>query len=239
MSEARPNEKSPPRVLAKPKKSADSPSAVAALKATVEDSAASAKTSPSSKSGAPQKTPRAGKTATSPKAASQQSVAPTDLELAAAALDEAGAQHEPGICISIPSRAEYVRVVRLALLGVASRMPFSYDDVEDIKLAVAEACNNAIVHAGDSDALVKVTLTPYSDRLEIEVTDSGRVPPPGLIAPRNKAATRNEELRESGLGLFLMQTLMDEVGHETGADSDTKVRLVKYLPGSPHRKTAV
>lgn len=215
MSEARPDKKSPARVLAKPKKAA----------------APKSSTSP--------KTPRAGKTAAPQKAASHQAAAPTDLELAAAALDETSETVEVGICISIPSRAEYVRVVRLALLGVASRMPFSYDDVEDIKLAVAEACNNAIVHAGDSDALVKVMLTPYADRLEIEVTDSGRVPPPGLVAPRDKAATRGEELRESGLGLFLMQTLMDKVGHETGADSDTKVHLVKYLPGSPHRKTAV
>ena len=42
---------------------------------------------------------------------------------------------------------EFVRVVRLAVMGVASRMPFSYDDIEDIKLAVSEACNNAILHA--------------------------------------------------------------------------------------------
>ena len=235
MSEARPDKKSPPRVLAKPKKAAAPKSA----SSTKSAAAVSAKSGAAPQSSASVKTTRADKTAAPQKASSRQAAAPTDLELAAVALDETSAQHEPDICISIPSRAEYVRVVRLALLGVASRMSFSYDDVEDIKLAVAEACNNAIVHAGDSDALVKVTLTPYTDRLEIEVTDSGRVPPPGLVAPRNKAATRNEELRESGLGLFLMQTLMDKVGHETGADSDTKVHLVKYLPGSPHRKTAV
>jgi serine/threonine-protein kinase RsbW len=165
--------------------------------------------------------------------------APTDLDMAAAALEAIDAQPAPSICISIPGSAEYVRVVRLALLGVASRMPFSYDDVEDIKLAVAEACNNAIVHSRDGNAAVTVMLTPYTDRLEIEVTDSGRVPPPGLVAPRKTAATQDEELPESGLGMFLMQTLMDKVEHSSGVDADTKVHLVKYLPGNPHRKSAV
>lgn len=204
------------------------------------------------------------------------------------------------IQIQIPSSAEYVRVVRLAVLGVASRMPFSYDDVEDIKLAVSEACNNAILHAaneaartlaansgqttatkdaetsdqagpsgeaaspapaaiaGDATAksagadaansnaaradkasgvvstVVLVTMTPWPDRLEITIADEGFVPPPGLSA-RVPASPRKapDALRESGLGLFLMQALMDQVEHGTGADSNTVVRLVKYLPRAP------
>src|SRR5436305_9844979 len=44
----------------------------------------------------------------------------------------------------IPSRPEYVGVARLAILGVASRMRFSYDEVEDIRLAVGEACTRSI-----------------------------------------------------------------------------------------------
>lgn len=207
------------------------------------------------------------------------------------------------IQIQIPSSAEYVRVVRLAVLGVASRMPFSYDDVEDIKLAVSEACNNAILHAaseaartspktpndaaggakndagreaqahpnqpistatdksGDAtvrDATVRdatsgdapvtsgrkieletlpadatvvlVTMTPWPDRLEITIADEGFVPPPGLSARVPATLREAPEVRESGLGLFLMQALMDQVEHGTGADSNTVVRLVKYLP---------
>lgn len=167
--------------------------------------------------------------------------------------------------IHIPSSTEYVRVVRLAVLGVASRMPFSYDDVEDIKLAVSEACNNAILHATDvvsatpadngeelpDDSVasnsgapapaVLVVLTPWADRLEITVADEGRVPPPGIAsqAPHAMPAAGDsvERLREGGMGLFLMEALMDRVEHHTGADSNTVVRLVKYVPGSPERRT--
>ena len=36
----------------------------------------------------------------------------------------------------IPARPEYVSVARLAILGVASRMPFSYDEVEDVRVVL-------------------------------------------------------------------------------------------------------
>jgi serine/threonine-protein kinase RsbW len=168
------------------------------------------------------------------------------------------------IVLHIPSKPEYVRVVRLALTGIASRMEFSWEDVEDMKLAVSEACNNAILHAApglddcrvsedkpaaDASAAVDastdttgqvdsppgsvmIAVTPYDNRLEITVVDEGYIAPPGL--PRPSVAPPHgvdEELRESGLGLYLMQSLMDEVEHHTGENLQTVVRLVKYLPG--------
>jgi serine/threonine-protein kinase RsbW len=147
------------------------------------------------------------------------------------------------ITLSIPALSDYVRVARLAVTGVASRMRFSYDEVEDIKLAVSEACNNAILHAvppsEKPDALPQVTveLIPHDDRLEICVSDEGFVPPPGLPAPRTQiqtaqtAALNNEDshLPESGLGLMLIQTLMDEVSHHTSPVDRTSVRMIKRV----------
>ena len=49
--------------------------------------------------------------------------------------------------LTIPAGSEWVRVARLTVAGVASRLPFPVDAVEDIKLAVTEAINNAIQHA--------------------------------------------------------------------------------------------
>ena len=56
--------------------------------------------------------------------------------------------NSPSMEIRIPASADWVRVVRLTVAGIAGRMGFTFDDVEDIKLAVAEACNNAILHSG-------------------------------------------------------------------------------------------
>lgn len=132
--------------------------------------------------------------------------------------------------LKIPADPRYVRVVRLTAAGVASALNFSVDDVEDIKLAVAEACNNAILHAkpprGGKPATVTVTLIPAGDRLEIRVEDEGRI-----IAPPQKKtrAGVGGGLPEGGLGLAIIETLMDEVQHLTGLDANTTLRMVKYV----------
>jgi serine/threonine-protein kinase RsbW len=140
--------------------------------------------------------------------------------------------------IRIPADAEWVRVVRLAVAGIASRQKFSLDDIEDIKLAVTEALNNAILHAAAprDDAhlpLIIVQMTPYGDRLEISVADEGcfkdgSLPRAAmrLVSPHGHSPS---ELPESGLGLFLMQSLMDSVEHHAGPDHNTIIRMVKYV----------
>ncbi|MBV8726415.1 MAG: ATP-binding protein, partial [Candidatus Eremiobacteraeota bacterium] len=48
--------------------------------------------------------------------------------------------------LRIPSKAEWVAVARLAVAAVANRLQFSIEEIEDVKLAVAEACTNCIQH---------------------------------------------------------------------------------------------
>jgi serine/threonine-protein kinase RsbW len=126
--------------------------------------------------------------------------------------------------IRIPSDAEYVRIVRLAVAGIGARLKFPYDDIEDLKLAVSEACNNAILHATDLGGVV-VRCTQTADCLEIEVRDQGA----GFSAA-GEARPPAEELSENGLGLFLMQALMDEVAWEPTEGGGTRVNLKKRLP---------
>jgi serine/threonine-protein kinase RsbW len=145
-------------------------------------------------------------------------------------------REEAPVTVTIPAHSEYVRVVRLAVTGVASRMKFSFEQVEDIKLAVSEACNNAILHAvpaqaGVQSAFVSVQMVSRPDRLEITVADQGHVPPPGLsLAPRASApAASLEDLPEGGLGLLLIQSLMDEVAQHSGDPEHTLLHMVKRL----------
>lgn len=129
--------------------------------------------------------------------------------------------------IRIPSDADYVRLVRLALAGLGARLKFSYDEIEDLKLAVTEACNNAILHAADGKG-VRVRCEQVHGYLEITVTDAG----PGFRGDPREAALK-EELAENGLGFFLMQALMDEVACEPAGERGTVVRLRKRLPRCP------
>lgn len=137
--------------------------------------------------------------------------------------------------LKIPASSEWVRVARLTVAGVASRQPFGIDAVEDIKLAVTEAINNAIQHApvtSDEVPLVTIALAPSSDGLWIDVVDAGRVPG-GLPLDSGVDETLSDDfLPEGGLGLMLIRSLMDEVALESGAHADTRVRMFKRLPRS-------
>ena len=139
--------------------------------------------------------------------------------------------------IRIPADARWVRMVRLAAAGVASVLDFSVDEIDDIKSAVAEACNNAILHAQptahsgtNSGALpiVIVTLVPAREALEIRVEDQGRVAD-GIAIPAKKqnAATNSGALPVGGLGLLFIETMMDEVRLHSGPDINTTLIMVK------------
>ena len=126
----------------------------------------------------------------------------------------------------IPCRPEYVGVARLAVLGIASRMPFSYDEVEDIRLAVGEACTHAIERAGSAAATICIVSTIDARALTIEVTDD--VAEADAALPTEEARLLEEAgIDQQGLGALLMEILVDEVKIEA-ASGGTRVLLTKY-----------
>src|SRR5580704_12680684 len=64
-----------------------------------------------------------------------------------APLGEPAAEQVDVVTVRIPAKAEWVAVARLAVSAVASRLDFSVEDIEDVKLAIAEACTICIRRA--------------------------------------------------------------------------------------------
>jgi serine/threonine-protein kinase RsbW len=95
----------------------------------------------------------------------------------------------------IPARAEYVAVVRLTVAGVAGRLGFSYDDIEDIKVAVSEACTVAVLSGGPK---VDIEMAIRADRLDVRVG-------------YQVAAGVQNGRAEGELAMLLIECLMDEV----------------------------
>src|ERR1700693_1912257 len=86
----------------------------------------------------------------------------------------ASSDGEAVVELRIPAKPEYVGVARLAILGVASRMRFSYDEVEDIRLAVGEACTTAVEWAfknGKQDTDVVVRSSIAESVLTVNIID--------------------------------------------------------------------
>ncbi|RCX13925.1 serine/threonine-protein kinase RsbW [Fontibacillus phaseoli] len=141
------------------------------------------------------------------------------------------------VVISLPATAEYVDIVRLNLYGVASKMGFSYEEIEDMKVAISEACNNSVLYAyRDSDGMMEVTFEIIGDALSITVIDEGESFDSWGAGERQGLHDKNlNEVQIGGLGFYLMQALMDEVSVENEAGKGTKVVMTRRLMKSEEK----
>jgi|HubBroStandDraft_1064217.scaffolds.fasta_scaffold175775_2 serine/threonine-protein kinase RsbW len=128
--------------------------------------------------------------------------------------------------LRIPSRPEWVALARLAAATVANRLHFPIEEIEDVKLAVAEACAAVIQHEGHGE-FIDLTCEALFDSLSIRVRDSGRHDLQRANAPNMNF----DEARVAGLGVFLIRTLMDEVSYDVSPQMGTDLLMVKRLTG--------
>lgn len=132
--------------------------------------------------------------------------------------------------VRLPNRAEFVAVARLAVSAVASRLQFDVEAIEDIKVAVGEACTNAIEHgcpATLGSEMITVRCDLEEAALVITVQDPGDGFDPASATRQQRHGTMT--LTERGLGMLLIESLMDEVDFSSRPGDGTQVRMVKRL----------
>jgi serine/threonine-protein kinase RsbW len=128
--------------------------------------------------------------------------------------------------LTIPARAEYIALCRLALTGLSRLQDFGEELLEDLKLALTEACTNSVRHAyaEDSSGTVEIVYELHPDRLVIEVSDEG-----GGFDPEAPASA-DQALAEGGLGIAIIRAIADEVqiGPQAGGKG-SRLRFIKTL----------
>ena len=124
--------------------------------------------------------------------------------------------------MTIPAKAEYIALCRLALAGLARMRPLSDETVADLKLALTEACSNSVRHAyhEDREGTVEIVYRLADDRLIIEVLDQGK----GFDPERVGANAR--DLDESGLGLAIIRSVTDEL--EVREREDGRGSMIRF-----------
>lgn len=129
--------------------------------------------------------------------------------------------------VRVKSRKSEIVVVRRVVDEIATRMRFSESVVFDLKLALNEAQANIIEHVylGREDGEICVDFHEFSDRLEIFITDYGS----GITKRSTKGSADLGQLEGSGLGVFLIHELMDEVEMVRQSHLGSVLKLVKRL----------
>jgi serine/threonine-protein kinase RsbW len=127
--------------------------------------------------------------------------------------------------LMVPGKPEYVRTVRLAVSSLANKVGFDIEAIEDIKVAVSEACSNIVCHSTiDSDKFYHVTCEICEDRLEISIEDEGV----GFDMEAYEEPSLGQ-IKEGGLGVFIIKALMDEVNVRSEIGSGTCIKMIKYV----------
>jgi serine/threonine-protein kinase RsbW len=133
--------------------------------------------------------------------------------------------------LEIPAQPAFVGVARSVVAAVASAVDGIDDDrLEDLRVAVSEACTNAVeAHRRESlEDRVIVTCTLADERLEVRIEDSSSDfdLPPVPEAPGPDALPSASS--ERGWSIQLIQALVDDVTFRQTA-AGTAVDLVVRL----------
>ena len=122
------------------------------------------------------------------------------------------------ITLSIESRYHNVPLVSAAVHKLCSLIPFGDKDTYATELCVTEAVVNSIKHAyqDEPDHTVTVVFSLLVNKLVIEVQDTGKSMDPALLEVKRDTALNfdtmdTDNIPESGRGLAIIQSYMDEV----------------------------
>lgn len=123
---------------------------------------------------------------------------------------------------SVPARAGNIQLLRTIVAGVGARAGLTYDDIDDVRLAVQEAAGQILLVA-EPGSSIELRVDGGDGQLRVELSTAptiGEWPPPGI---------------EHSLAWTILTTLVDDVSLG-GADDDESavVRLTKPSAGATH-----
>jgi anti-sigma regulatory factor (Ser/Thr protein kinase) len=108
-----------------------------------------------------------------------------------------GPAHDSDFRLTLPARPENIAVVRHVIGAFAEAVGLAGPTIDDMRLAVTEACTNVVRHAYENDGHIEIVIRPEGDAVTVIVSDDGRGigPSPDVAGP--------------GLGLPLIAALAD------------------------------
>jgi serine/threonine-protein kinase RsbW len=138
--------------------------------------------------------------------------------------------HKPKkLTLTISSKTEQLLDVRKFISDAAKGFGFSDDEINNIVLAVDEACTNIIKHAYNysGDHTIFVVVKMNQPEFEILIADKGKqFNPNSVVMPDMQRYL--QQYKKGGLGMYLMKKLMDKVEYRIQPTQNV-VRMIKYL----------
>lgn len=135
--------------------------------------------------------------------------------------------------LQVKSRTDNLAKIRAFIQDYASPAGFNREEIDNIMLAVDEACTNIIKHAYESypDGEIIIKIKYENRKLRITIVDYGKAFHPESV-PEPDIQEYYRQHKVGGLGMYLMKTLMDDVKYISVPGKYNQVLLSKDLISS-------
>jgi serine/threonine-protein kinase RsbW len=131
--------------------------------------------------------------------------------------------------VRLPTDAQSVPLMRGLLRQALEHLEVAESGIEEIQLALTEACANVVDHAGEHEEY-QVDVAISDELCRISVLDEG----PGFEFDEASHISEREPLEGRGRGLILMRALVDRLQFVQAEDGRHRVTLEKQLSTQPH-----
>lgn len=119
--------------------------------------------------------------------------------------------NKESVILSIPNKPDYISLVRLTSSSICNKCKLNIDEIEDIKVAIAEACINSLCFSSNDNINIKFELE--EDKLVILVSDVKEEIPNTL-----------EDKKDRELGILIIKSLMDKV-----IFNEMGIEMIKFI----------
>jgi serine/threonine-protein kinase RsbW len=138
--------------------------------------------------------------------------------------------------LRIPADHEYVVAAKRTAAALASIVGFSVEEIDDLSIAMSQACENAIAAStrqwGPGNGQLRIGFRLGSDGLEVEIRSVA--PRSGEVLPERPAPVPAvvEDPEYAGIGMNMIRLFVDELRYQHDIERGTlRMRMVKYLIG--------
>ena len=130
--------------------------------------------------------------------------------------------------ITIPSHPKYLSIVRVVTGKMAELYGMAESVIEDVKLAVDEACSNVIKHAYKGNVNQKIVLRFKTSPkgFEVIIEDNGLKAHPESLVGRDL-----EDIKPGGLGIHFIKKVFDIFAFDEKKKKGNRLRLLRYIKG--------
>ena len=136
--------------------------------------------------------------------------------------------------LKLPAASDYIVVAKRAASSLGLVVGFSLQEIDDLNIAITQACENACAAAaqqwGSGNGQLKLIFKSRPRRLEVEV----RSVPPRAVEQQQQQAVRKPhremELDYETIGLNMIRLFVDELRYQVDDQTGSmRMRMVKYL----------